>query len=140
MKLARDALLLMALAVAGAAHADTLDVLRANTLLLRDEAGGEHVLLVKDGAEGEQINAAGMWARFVWQESDGRFCWTARGAAQACIPMPSDKAAGDTWEVMGPTGKRVWTAQIQPGRADLDALARARRAGDGKPSGGSDAS
>ena len=72
------------------------------------------------------MNSAGVWASGFWNlDADKGFCWTARGAATLCIPMPSDKLVGDTWEIKGPVGQLVWTAEIQEGRADL----RARSAG-----------
>ena len=116
------AALVLGLGLAAPAMADTVAVLRDNTLVLHQADGKIHTILVKEGVELEQVNSAGMWARGFWAIRNGNFCWTARGASEVCIPMPADKGVGDTWEIKGPTGKLVWTAEIQAGRADLDAV------------------
>lgn len=116
------------LGLAAPATADTISVLKQNTLVLHEADGGFYAILLKDD-ELEQINPAGMWARGIWSVTEeGGFCWTARGASTLCIPMPADRKVGDRWEVRGPTGKLAWTAEIQPGRADLDALGRGVKA------------
>lgn len=113
----------LALTVAGAAAADTIDVLRGNTLILREQSGKVYTVLIGGGSRLEQVNSAGAWADGSWRLEDGKFCWTARGGAMLCIPMPGDKQVGDSWEIRGPVGQLVWTAEIQVGRADLQALA-----------------
>jgi hypothetical protein len=110
------------LCIAAPAFADTIAVLRENTLVLHEAGGKVHTILIKEGTELEQVNSAGMWARGFWEMKDGTFCWTARGASTLCIALPDDKRVGDTWEIKGPTGKLVWTAEIQAGRADLKAV------------------
>jgi hypothetical protein len=104
------------------AIADTLDVLKTNTLVLTAPDGGKTVVLV--GADGrmEQVNARGVWAAGFWSLAGSTFCWTARGAAEVCIALPADKAVGDRWEISGPTGSIAWTGEIHAGRADLGAL------------------
>lgn len=114
--------LLAALALASPAFADTIGVLKANTLVLHEADGGFYTLLISDGGEMEQVNPAGIWASGVWDIEGGKFCWQARGAAKLCIAMPADKAAGDSWDIAGPTGKVVWIAEILEGRTDLDAI------------------
>lgn len=118
----------LSLSAAAPAMADTISVLTVNTLVLHQEDGKIHTILIKDATELEQVNAAGVWARGVWAMEERGFCWTARGAAKLCIAMPADKDVGDTWEIRGPTGKLVWTAEIQPGRTDLNALAEGIKA------------
>ena len=114
----------MTLAFAAPASADTLDALYKNTLKLTDAQGGVTTVLLEEGGKLEQSNARGTWAAGFWEQKDGRFCMTARGEAQICFPLETDKSIGDAWEIKGPTGKVVWTAKIQEGRADL---------GDGAP-------
>lgn len=114
------ATLLLSLGLAAPAFADTMGVLRENTLLLHEASGRFYTLLISDGGKMEQVNSAGIWASGFWSvQDDGRFCWTARGAATLCIVMPVDKGVGDTWEITGPTGRLVWTAEIREGRASL---------------------
>jgi hypothetical protein len=115
-------LLAMSAGLALPAAADTISVLRENTLLLKEADGKTYTILIKEGSEMEQVNSAGTWASGVWAIEERGFCWTARGAAKLCIPMPMDKDVGDTWDIKGPTGRHVWTAEIAAGRADLQAL------------------
>jgi len=105
------------------AIADTIDVLKQNTLVLHEAGGRSHTVLISDGGAMEQVNPAGVWASGIWAVEEGRFCWTARGAARLCIPLPAGKAVGDSWDISGPTGKLVWTAEIVAGRVDLAATA-----------------
>jgi len=105
------------------AVADTIDVLKANTLVLHHADGKVFTLLVKEDADMEQVNGAGMWAAGFWGLNGQDFCWTARGESAACIPLPADKTVGDRWEIRNPLGKLIWTAEIQEGRADLKAVA-----------------
>lgn len=114
----------LALACTGAAAADTIGVLRENTLVLHEQSGRTYTILVGEGSRIEQVNSAGMWAEGRWyiNPDDKRFCWQVRGAATLCMAMPMDKGVGDAWEVRGPVGQLVWTAEIQEGRADLQAL------------------
>ena len=109
----------VSLGIAAPAFADTIDVLKKNTLLLHEASGKFYTLLVSDGGEMEQVNSAGMWASGVWAIDDGKLCWQARGAAKLCIPLPADKGVGETWEILGPTGRLSWTAEIREGRAKL---------------------
>ena len=115
----------IAAACVGSAAADPIDVLRENTLILHEQSGRMYTILIGPGSRIEQVNSGGMWAEGSWKidtADDNRFCWQVRGAATLCIPMPMDKQVGDTWEVRGPVGQLVWTAEIQEGRADLRAL------------------
>lgn len=112
----------IALTFVASAAADTVDVLRENTLILREQSGRTYTILLGEGSRIEQVNSAGTWAEGLWALEDGKFCWTVRGAARLCMPMPMDKDVGDTWEVRGPVGQLVWVAEIQAGRADLKAL------------------
>jgi hypothetical protein len=121
--------LALVLGVAAPASADTMDVLKANTLVLTAQDGGTTVLLISDTGRLQQVNARGMWAAGFWSMNERGFCWTARGESEVCIPMPADKAVGDSWEIKGPTGKVAWTAEIQEGRADLEAVGEAAKAG-----------
>jgi len=105
--------------------ADTIDVLKQNTLMLHEARGRSYTLLVSDGGAMAQVNSAGTQASGFWSMEERGFCWTARGAASLCIPMPADKDVGDSWEITGPTGKLVWTAEIVAGRTDLAAAAAA---------------
>ena len=109
----------IALGAAGAAAADTLDVLVQNTLTLTDGQGGVTTLLLSEGGQFEQTNARGTWAAGFWTKEEDRLCMTARGAATVCIPLEADKAVGDSWDINGPTGRLVWTARINEGRAKL---------------------
>lgn len=120
----------MAVTLAGAAAADTLDALYKNTLTLTDTRGGVYTLLVSEDGKMEQTNSAGTWAAGFWTKTERGFCWTARGAATLCIAMPDDKGIGDTWEIRGPTGVLSWTAAIVEGRADLKAANDAAGHGD----------
>ncbi len=115
----------IALTLAGSAAADTIDVLRENTLILHEQSGKSYTILIGQGSRIEQVNSGGMWADGMWKidaDDGNRFCWQVRGAAALCIPMPMDKQVGDTWEIRGPVGQLVWTAEIREGRADLGAL------------------
>jgi hypothetical protein len=120
--------LALVLGVAAPASADTMDVLKANTLVLTAQDGGTTVLLISDTGRLQQVNARGMWAAGFWSMNERGFCWTARGESEVCIPMPADKAVGDSWEIKGPIGKVAWTAEIQEGRADLEAVGEAAKA------------
>jgi hypothetical protein len=115
-----------ALALAAPASADTLDVLSRNTLTLTDAQGGVTTVLLAEGGKFEQTNARGMWAAGFWTQKDGRFCMTARGEAEICFPLEADKSVGDAWEIKGPTGRLVWTAKIEEGRAELGGGSPAR--------------
>ncbi|SUS03312.1 conserved exported hypothetical protein [uncultured Defluviicoccus sp.] len=109
-----------ALAITLPAAADTLDSLYKNTLTLTDTRGGVYTLLISEGGKMEQTNSVGTWAAGVWyKDATKGFCWTARGAATLCIPMPADKDVGDTWEIRSPVGQLSWVAAIVEGRADL---------------------
>jgi hypothetical protein len=109
----------VALGAAGAAAADTLDVLVQNTLSLTDTQGGVTTVLLSEGGQFEQSNARGTWASGFWTKEEDRLCMTARGEAMVCIPLQAGKAAGDSWEISGPTGSLAWTARISEGRAHL---------------------
>jgi hypothetical protein len=110
----------IALAMAAPASADTLDVLYRNTLTLTDAQGGVTTVQVAAGGKFEQTNARGAWAAGFWTQKDGRFCMTARGESEMCFPLEGEKSVGDAWEIKGPTGRVVWTARIEEGRAELD--------------------
>lgn len=115
----------LAAAFVGSAAADTIDVLRENTLILHEQSGKTYTILIGQGSRIEEVNSAGMWAEGNWKidaANAGKFCWQVRGAATLCMAMPMDKHVGDTWEIRGPVGQLVWTAEIQKGRADLRAL------------------
>jgi hypothetical protein len=114
-------ILALSAGLAAPALADTIDVLKQNTLMLHEANGRSYTLLISDGGAMEQVNSAGTWASGNWAIEERGFCWTARGAARLCIPLPADKAVGDSWEVTGPTGRVVWTAEIVAGRAELGA-------------------
>lgn len=117
--------LLAALSLAMPAVADTIAVLRENTLTLTQQDGKVTTIRVGEGQELEQWNAAGMWAAGTWELDEQRgFCWTARGQSTLCINMPASAGVGETWEVRGPTGQVVWRAEIVEGRADLKALSQ----------------
>lgn len=115
----------MAVTLTATAAADTIDMLRENTLILHERSGRSYTILVGQGPRIEQVNSSGMWAEGTWKidaDDGNRFCWQVRGAATLCISMPMDKQVGDTWEIRGPVGQLVWTAEIREGRADLRAL------------------
>ena len=81
----------IALAFAGTAAADTIDVLRENTLILHEQSGKSYTILIDQGSRIEQVNSGGMWAEGSWTidaNDDNRFCWQVRGAATLCITMP----------------------------------------------------
>lgn len=114
--------LVIALGIVAPASADTISVLRENTLTLTGQDGKVTTVLLGEGSQLEQVNGEGMWASGFWQIEEGRgFCWTARGASTVCIAMPMDKNVGDTWDIAGPTGRVVWKAEIVAGRANLRA-------------------
>lgn len=105
------------------AAADTIGVLRENTLRLTQANGKITTILVKKGQDLEQVNGSGVWAAGFWQLDPERgFCWTARGEASVCINLPMDAGVGATWDVKGPAGKVVSKAEIVAGRADLRTL------------------
>ena len=113
----------LAACFAGFAAADTIDVLRENTLILHEQSGKSYSILIQEASRLEQVNSAGVWAAGFWSMDAAKgFCWTARGASTLCVPMPADKQVGDTWEIRGPVGQLVWTAEIREGRADLKAI------------------
>ncbi len=115
----------LALGLAMPAAADTIDVLRQNTLTLTQQDGKVTTILVNEGQDFEQVNGAGVWAAGTWRLDEQRgFCWTARGEATLCISMPTAAAVGEAWDVRGPTGQAVWQAVIVAGRADLKALSQ----------------
>ena len=104
---------------AAPAFADTVDVLKKNTLTLTDAGGGVTTVLLSGDGKMEQTDSAGMWAAGNWAMEERGLCWTARGKSRLCMPLADGKDVGDTWEVLGPTGKPAWTARIVEGRADL---------------------
>ena len=111
--------LLFALGFALPAAADTIDVLRQNTLTLTEQDGKVTTVRLKEGQELEQVNGAGMWAAGIWTLDEQRgFCWTARGQSTLCISMPMTAGVGASWDVLGPTGRVVWRAEIVEGRGD----------------------
>ena len=110
-----------ALSIEAPAAADTIDMLLKNTLTLTDVQGGVTTVLVSEDGKFEQTDAKGMWAAGFWTKEEGRLCITARGEAQLCMPLEADKAVGDTWDILGPTGRFAWTAHIRVGRAELRA-------------------
>jgi hypothetical protein len=115
--------LLLAVGLALPAAADTLGVLRENTLTLTQQDGKVTTILLLEGRQMEQVNSAGIWATGSWYlDPQNRFCWTARGAATLCINMPMTVGVGAVWDVVSPTGAAVWKAEIVEGRADLRAL------------------
>jgi hypothetical protein len=116
----------IALVLAAPASAGTLDILYKNTLRLTDGQGGVTTVLLSDDGKFEQTNARGAWAAGFWTQNDGRFCMTARGESELCFPLETDKSVGDAWEIKGPTGRLVWTARIEEGRADLGPSAPVR--------------
>jgi hypothetical protein len=109
----------IALALTAPAAADTLGILYGNTLTLTDAQGGVTTVQLAEGGKFEQTNARGIWAAGFWTRKDGGFCMTARGESEICFPLESEKSVGDTWEIRGPTGRVVWTARIEEGRAEL---------------------
>lgn len=113
--------LLLAAGLALPAAADTMSVLYANTLKLTDQQGRTSIILLNQNGRLEQVNGAGMWAAGFWSYKEGNFCWTARGEQEICLPLASDKALGDTWDIKDAAGKKVWTASLAPGRPDLHA-------------------
>lgn len=123
--------LLLALGLVLPAAADTIGVLRENTLTLTQHDGKVTTILLKEGKELEQVNSAGTWATGTWGlDPQNRFCWTARGQATLCINMPMTVGVGATWDILGPTGQVVWQAEIVEGRADLKALSSESGQGD----------
>lgn len=132
------AALILSLGLSAPAFADTIAVLKENTLLLHEESGRMYTVLVSDGGTLSQVNSAGMQATGVWAIEDRGFCWQARGAAKLCITLPADKGVGDTWEIRGPTGRLSWTAEIAAGRADLEAASAAMKSFDPANGAGSD--
>ena len=125
--------LLLALGLALPAAADTLGVLRENTLTLTQADGKVTTILLKEGSDLEQVNSAGTWADGSWHlDPQNRFCWTARGQATLCINMPMTVDVGAAWDVLGPTGQPVWRAEIVEGRADLKALSAGGDGGGGR--------
>lgn len=105
------------------AAADTIGVLRENTLTLTHVDGKITTILIKEGQDLEQVNGSGVWAAGFWRLDPERgFCWTARGEPTLCITMPAAAGVGATWDVAGPMGKVVWKAEIVAGRADLRTL------------------
>ena len=121
----------LALGLALPAAADTIGVLRENTLTLTQQDGKVTTILIKEGNALEQVNSAGVWAEGSWGlDAERGFCWTARGQATLCIKMPMTEGVGATWDITSPVGQVVWKAEIVEGRADLRALSGA--AGNGE--------
>lgn len=113
----------LALGLALPAAADTIGVLRENTLTLTQNDGKITTILINEGSRMEQVNSAGVWAEGSWRLDPERgFCWTARGQATLCIKMPMTEGVGATWDIVSPVGQVVWKAEIVEGRADLRAL------------------
>jgi hypothetical protein len=119
-----------ALLVALPAAADTIDVLRENTLKLTAADGKVTTILIKEGDKLEQVNGAGMWAAGFWQIDPRGFCWTARGESTICIKLPMDAEVGAAFDLAGPTGKVVWKGEIIAGRTDLRELSGGAPQGD----------
>jgi hypothetical protein len=121
--------LALACGLAMPAAADTIEVLKANTLVVTAPDGGATTVLVSDNGRMNQVNARGIQATGFWSMEERGFCWTARGEAEVCIPLSADKVVGDTWQIARQPGKDGWIAEIRKGRIDLAAVAGANRAG-----------
>ena len=125
--------LLLAFGIVLPAAADTIGVLRENTLTLTQQDGKVTTILIKEGKDLEQVNSAGTWATGTWGlDQQNRFCWTARGQATLCITMPMTVGVGATWDIASPNGQVVWQAEIVEGRADLKQLSSESGLGDGQ--------
>lgn len=123
MILAALGLALLAPAIATpAAHADTLHALFENTLTLTDARGRVTAYLFSSGGMFEQSTSTGAAAGDWHVRDTGQLCLQAeRATALTCLPsLPADKSVGDTWEVLGPTGRAAFTARIVEGRIRLD--------------------
>lgn len=111
-----------ALVMVGAASADTLDVIKENTLTLTDEKGGKTAYLFSaDGAFEQSTatsHASGKWSL----RDTGQLCYQADSSSSiACLPpLPADKGVGDEWEIRAPSGRLTYTAKIVEGRIRLD--------------------
>lgn len=120
----------LSLSLAAPAFADTLDVLKQNTLTLTDARGGVRTILLSEDGQMQQTDAAGVWAAGFWSMEERGLCWTARGKSQLCIPLEARKAVGDRWDFRRPRGDVVWTAVIIEGRSRLDAGSGDQKPGD----------
>jgi hypothetical protein len=112
------------LAATGAASADTLDVIKENTLTLTDEKGSATAYLFSADGAFEQSTATSR-ASGRWSLRDtGQICYQAETSSSvACLPrLPADKSVGDEWEMKAPSGRLVYTAKIVEGRVRLDAV------------------
>lgn len=112
----------LAVLLAGAAHADTLGVIKENTLVLTDAKGVATAFLLADDGTFEQSTATGEKTGKWTLHDTGQFCWQAEGVSyQQCLPVfPADKAVGDEWEVKAPNGAVSYTAKIVEGRVKLN--------------------
>jgi hypothetical protein len=111
-----------ALVLVGAASADTLDVVKENTLTLTDEGGRATAYLFSADGTFEQSTAtshsSGTWSL----RDTGQLCYQAeKSSSIACLPpLPAGKSVGDEWEVRGPSGRLTYAAKIVEGRIRLD--------------------
>lgn len=125
--------LALGLAAGGAAGADTLETLKANTLVLTDASGATRTLVIEDGGvftlgRSDGVSSGGAWTI----DAAGWFCLTPRGEASLCLPpFPADQAVGDEWDMLGPTGALVYRARIVEGRAQTALTSTDRQPGEG---------
>jgi hypothetical protein len=110
-----------ALVAIGAASADTLDVIKENTLTLTDEKGSATAYLFSADGTFEQStatsHASGKWSL----RDTGQLCYQAETSSSvACLPpLPADKSVGDEWEMTAPSGRFIYKAKIVEGRVRL---------------------
>jgi hypothetical protein len=111
-----------ALVTMGAASADTLGVVKENTLTLTDEKGRATAYLFSADGTFEQStatsHASGKWSL----RDTGQLCYQAETSSSiACLPaLPADKGVGDEWEMKAPSGRFIYAAKIVEGRIRLD--------------------
>lgn len=98
------------------AAADTLAVMQANAVTIRDSEGNL-LSTWRFSADGtyEMRMPDGTSSTGVYTSSETQFCYTPRGQAEpSCSPaLPSSKHLGDSWTVPG-AGSTELTVSIEP--------------------------
>ena len=90
-------------AFASGAHADTLENLFGNTLVVTYPSGNqERFYYDADGGFRMQMQAGEIEAH--WTRDGESVCIAMEGVPPQCAPMPEGKAAGDAWEQPSPNG------------------------------------
>ncbi len=99
--------LLFAVAFANAAAAAPIASPAGHALQLTRPDGAATVYRFEEDGRYASGDVQGAWSL-----ADGRLCLTPEGGAQFCLPFAPTHEVGESWEMRGPTGAVVATAEF----------------------------